>query len=324
MSDTTQFDSRMKPPPITASRSKRLRAFLERFRAVPPPFSKSEKAALRELRAASPRNRWEAAGALAQTAPSARVVNALVNALKDPNPFVRFEASRSLVALDAQTARPTLIEALQSESVVQAAAAAETLGQMREESATEPLLDALERSEVTVRMSVLEALAAIGGPLVVPTLISALDDPDSPIRWTAATLLGQLRADAAALPLAEHLADVVCIEDESSAQSAPPDLLRRQLAWALIRVGGGGESTLFAFLNALSDVDAGVRWLAATGLGLAGDERALQPLRARLADKGDGGQGSHVADAAQKAVDLIQGRLKVASPSGSGNTDAER
>ena len=172
-------------------------------------------------------------------------------------------------------------------------------------------------------MSVLEALAAVGGPLVVPTLIKALDDPDSPIRWTAATLLGQLRADAAALPLAEHLADAICTQGELSAQSASPALLRRQLAWALIRIGGGGESTLFAFLNALSDVGAGVRWLAATGLGLVGDERALEPLRARLDDQGDGGQGSSVAEVAQEAVKLIQERLRRASPSGSGQSKAE-
>jgi len=325
MSDNAQPNSSVRQPFYRVSWSRRLQTFLERFRTIPSALSKGEKASLRELQADSPRERWEAARALAQVPPSTRVVNALVNALKDPNPFVRDEASRSLVVLDAQSALPLLIEALNGDSVVQAAAAAETLGQMREESASESLLDALGRPEVAVRMSVLEALAAIGGPLVVPTLISALDDADPSIRWTAATLLGQLRADAAALPLAEHLADAVRTQDGPTAQSTSPSLLRRQLTWALIRVGGGGESTLFAFLNALSDVDASVRYLAATGLGLVADERALEPLRAHLDDHEDSGQGGRVSDAAQKAVQLIQERLKRSQSSSEGQTTtAER
>ena len=91
----------------------------------------------------------------------------LVNALKDDNSSVRWDA-------------------------------AEALGKIGDARAVPPLDDALKDDNSSVRRAVIEALGKHGAAAVSP-LIGALKNGDDDARWTAARMLGKL-GDARAVP----------------------------------------------------------------------------------------------------------------------------
>ncbi len=273
------------------------------------------------LRTGSPRERWEAAAALGRAPASPEVLAALIAALDDAEPFVRAEAAASLARFDARIVREALWQALGSGEPRRVVAAAEALGHLREGESVGPLLAALQTGGPSVRVSVLEALGRIGRAEALPTLLQALNDPIPAVRWAAAGALGRLgRAEASAALSARLAASVRPREAPTEAghgqggdlPTNEPMLVRRRLAWALGRTGGGSEATA-ALMSALNDVDTEVRRQAALALGALGDPAALPALRSLLAALSGEDDGS-VAEAARVAIAALEARLAPTSP----------
>jgi HEAT repeat protein len=111
----------------------------------------------------------------------------------------------------------------------------------------------------------------------VADLVGKLHSPSAGARAAAARRLGEMGAKAAsAVPaLVGLLADKTEVDAEGS-------LLGEVVGQALGRIGGPGVTAL---LNALSDKDAYVRYVAIQGLAYTRDKRATAPLRTALHDR---------------------------------------
>jgi HEAT repeat protein len=129
----------------------------------------------------------------------------------------------------------------------------------------------------------------------VPLLLPALEDPDSGVRATAASALGDLSAGRAAEPLAELVQEdsstvvrlkaahaLRKIDDPSTAPAVATALnavdveLRRQAARTLFELAN--PATIDPLLEALEDEDVRVRAWAARALAEIGDQRARPAL----------------------------------------------
>lgn len=97
-------------------------------------------------------------------------------------------------------------------------------------------------------------------------LLRLLDATDPHVRVVAIDALGRLGVEEARAPLRELARN----DDEAMVR-----------AWAIDALGKFGEAEDVEFLiGALKDSSARVRGAAALALGRAGDERAIEPLRA--------------------------------------------
>jgi len=238
-----------------------------------------------------------------------RVVEQLIQALKDENRYVREEAAMALGEIGDKRAVEPLINALKDEDSDVRMEAAEALDQMgwkpgyvtekayylvakKEwdeavklgEPAVEPLINALKDEASSVRWEAAGALGKIGEPAVEP-LINALKDEDSSVRWGAAEALGEIGDERAVEPLINALKD----EDSD---------VRWKAAEALVKIG---EPAVEPLIHALKDEDSDVRAAAAMALGKIGDERAVEPLTEALED-----ESYQVREAAKKALADIQ------------------
>lgn len=164
--------------------------FLETFRAALPGL-------VAELRGPARRT---ATGILEALGPvAAGAVPALMQALEDPDRFVRWGAARALgkIGVPAAAAVPALTHMLGDPDLdlgLAAAAALEQLGPAGR-SALPDLMTAVRGSSAAeLRLACLRALEAIGRPeaeAAIPVLTTALSDPDARVRLTAAVALGR-------------------------------------------------------------------------------------------------------------------------------------
>lgn len=138
-------------------------------------------------------------------------VEALVEALRDEDRFVRCHAADALRRIgDARSVQP-LVQALKDEYEIVRLYAMEGLGRVGDAAAVEPLIRVLndEFREVpyeSLRKHVVEALAGVGEPAVEP-LIEALKDEDVRVREAVAEALGGIGDERAADPLVHALED---------------------------------------------------------------------------------------------------------------------
>jgi len=264
-----------------------------------------------------------------------RVVEQLIQALKDENRYVREEAAMALGEIGDKRAVEPLINALKDEDSDVRMEAAEALDQMgwkpgyvtekayylvakKEwdeavklgEPAVEPLINALKDKEAA------EALVKIGDERAVEPLINALKDEDSSVRWEAAGALGEIGDERAVEPLINALKDEASgvrweaaealgeIGDERAVEPLINALkdedsdVRWKAAEALVKIG---EPAVEPLIHALKDEDSDVRAAAAMALGKIGDERAVVPLTEALED-----ESYQVREAAKKALADIQ------------------
>ncbi|MCC6346025.1 MAG: HEAT repeat domain-containing protein [Nitrospirales bacterium] len=125
---------------------------------------RAEDALMSALRELCPALKWNAAAALGRFSKSPRVVNALIDALGDPDLYVR-------------------------EMAVQA------LGNIGDRKAVPFILSALAEKSFAVRISAIRALGRLGDPVALPSLQRAAEgDPDPLIRGAAGSavlLLGE-------------------------------------------------------------------------------------------------------------------------------------
>ncbi len=122
-------------------------------------------------------------------------VQPLIEALNDPDPYVREVAAQGLGYIGDERAAPALARAL-SDSVVwvrrRAASALVTVPAKKAQKALERA--AIHDSDATVRRYAVEALGWIEDESVIPTLIAATKDANARVRRFAAQELGRRKA----------------------------------------------------------------------------------------------------------------------------------
>jgi HEAT repeat protein len=133
-------------------------------------------------------------------ATAAPAAPALVKALSDSDPFVRWSAARTLGKISpasAETAVPALVELLKDADLdlrVAAAASLERYGRAAR-TAVPGLMQMLHATDADLRVAVIHALGAIGSPeaaQALPGLTTAVSDPDPRVQQAAAEVLGEL------------------------------------------------------------------------------------------------------------------------------------
>jgi HEAT repeat protein len=247
------------------------------------------------LSADAAHRRWEAAALLGkdpQRSPEA--IAALVMALADPEPLVRWQAVEALAAQEAGRVFPTLVAALADPEPLRRVAAAEALGRMGGEAAALILSRYVGDPVSHVRAAVAGALGQTCDLTCVPVLRPLLADPDPDVRRAVAGALGRIGDPAAAGALAEALS-----------REGQPLLVRRALAAALARAPH--PDTQPVLLAALADPDPQVRGYAAQALGQIGNEAAYAALAAIQADESPLLRDT-VGEQARQALRLLERR----------------
>ena len=245
----------------------------------------------------SPRRRWETAAALARSPVERDEIITLVGALADKEPFVRWQAGRTLASLGSRPALEALLPALRTPPVARQAAAAEALGSLGDRQATPALLEAARSHHVGLRVSAIEALGRIGATGAGPLLMEMLRDESAGVRRAAARALGQVPDGAAEDALLVRLGD-----------SQEHVLVRRAAAWALADSAPSG-SAVRQLTKSLDDPDPQVRWYAARSLGLAGDAAVGDEVMAALLTHADD-TGQALQGEVSQAVGLTMRRLQ--------------
>lgn len=269
----------------------------------------SEAACIAQLAAAKPSLRWRAAANLGRSPlRSPEAIAALIHALTDPEPIVRWQVAEALAAQEAGHVFLALKGALADPEPLRRAGAAEALGRLGGEAAALALRPCLRDADPGVRAAVAAALGQIADPTALADLLSLLEDADPDVVRAAATAIGRLGNTAAAVPLARGLA-----------RPGQPALVRRALAAALTRVPHPDAQP--QLLAALADPDPQVRAYAAQALGQVGNEGAHRPLQALRNDRNRLLRGT-VGDWAGRAVALLERRgrrgLTTEHPAGEG------
>lgn len=265
-----------------------------------------------DLRHDDAQERWEAAEALGyMTAPPA--VDALVHALLDPHPFVRWHAGRALGCVASQLRRRRtgmpLLRAFQSEiqipSLVERltplaedplehvrAATADALGELRLASGLLLLLGLLDDEDDSVRASAAGALGKLRSEKATGALIMLLNDDSAWVRRAAIEALGAIGGADASRALIEEL-------------RASEPMVRAGAAAALGHCQESGVTKVL--VDALDDEDPQVRWHAAYALRLVGNITAV-PYLEQLKEDDEWVFGIPVKDVAQEATRLIKRR----------------
>ena len=147
--------------------------------------------------------------------------------------------------------------------------AAEFLGESKDPRAVELLTVALKGEDWVLRSAAAKALGRSGDRRAVEPPVAALIDEHPIVREHAAEALGKLEYPRAVAPPLAGMKD----REQN---------VRRSTGEALSSVSAPAVEPLFA---ALKDPDDRVRWVAAEALGNGGDEKAVSPLIAALADR---------------------------------------
>lgn len=257
----------------------------------------NEAAALAGLRTTSPSRRWEAAAILARSSQrSPEAIAALVAAMGDAEPFVRWQAAEALAAQEPNRVFGLLTATLADPLPLLRSGAARALGHMGGEASTMMLRAAVSDPEPSVRMAVADALGCCGDPTSLIALVPLLGDPDPDVRRAAAYSLGRIAIGDAAT--AASLAAALAEPDQ-------PLLVRRALAAALAHAPHPDAQPVL--LDALNDADPQVRGYAAKALGQIGDETVYAALASLLADDSRLLRGT-VADWARRARTMLERR----------------
>lgn len=255
----------------------------------------------------NPRRRWEMAAALAEVPVDRDELMTLVGALADKEPFVRWQAGRTLATLGGRTALDSLLQALRTPPMARQAAAAEALGMLGDRRAVPALLEALRSHHIGVRVSAIEALGHLGAAEAVSSLLQMLRDEAAGVRRAAAWALGRLADPSAIDGLVVRLHD-----------AQEHVLVRRSAAWALGQMALNSVAVV-ALTQALDDRDPQVRWYAAEGLGRGGeealDEAVESALLAHVDDEERALQGP-IGQAARRSLRRLRwrGRLRKLLP----------
>lgn len=187
---------------------------------------------------------------------------ALLAALQDPEPLVRYNATLSLAEMKATSARTALEEILKDPHPLVRQGAAMALGEMGDLAARPILEEALRDGPPEVRFQAVVSLAHLLEQEALPLIRQAFSDHDGEVRAQAASCLGDLQDTSSIELLAGKLNDPY------------PDA-RFEIALALGRMGDTrAVPTLLEFLKHTEH-----RWAAIGVLGQLKDKSAISPLR---------------------------------------------
>ncbi len=211
-------------------------------------------------------------------------IEPLIEALSDPYASVRENAAEALRKF-GDPAVDSLIDALGDPSETKRSYAAGILGRIGSEKAVSALIAALQDENPDVRCYAGGALSQI--PAAVDPLIEALKSGNPDMQALSAATLGRLR-------------DARAIGALSGALRSADERVRNAAAGGLLSLG---RDAVVPIIDLLSDGDAGVRFYAASILGMLGDPRAIGPLEERQGDA-----DADVRQAAQSALEhILQG-----------------
>lgn len=199
---------------------------------------------------------------------SERIIDLLIQSLKDQDKEVRYEAAREL-------------------------------GERKNPKAIDPLILALKDEEPEVRKEVVYALRRLRDEKTIKPLIEQLKDQDEGVRWSVALTLGQLGNTQAVLPLIESLNSNVAKGGIVRALGVLGDKravlplikllqdkdeeVRKEAISSLEQLGD--ERAVEPLINILKDKDKWVRISTASALGKLSDKRAVEPLIKSLKDE---------------------------------------
>lgn len=206
----------------------------------------------------------------------ARVVEGLLAALSDPEPFVRKCAATSIRMFPPDAVTP------------------------EQRPAVPGLCTALQDSEPTVRRTAAQALAQIGDPEAVPALTAALRDPEDAVREYAARALG--RIGPAAKPAVPTLIDLLQKDEERDVREHAAKSLGLIGREAL---GDQVAAAVAALTRGLKDEERDVRENSARTLGQLGDASRAAIPALREAAKED--KDREVRREAAEALKILEG-----------------
>ncbi len=244
--------------------------------------------------------RCEAAGALARLG-ATEATDGLVEATHAQDTRVVAAAARALGELGARDALPRLVELARSPDSGVRAAAVAALGRIDPEGTMATIEAAMRDPAPEVREAAVHALGK-EGEIAFARLLEALGSPDPGMRLAAAQTLGDLGDERGIDPLLRALSD----SDSGVALAAKAALAKlgwMPVGWRTRRTDKGYAywTTRSEWVEGLGDVsqrdalehalasspDPVRRRVAAEGLGLLGDDRAIPALKRALEEDQD-------------------------------------
>jgi HEAT repeat protein len=252
------------------------------------PAAKEAVPALRKaLQDSKPAVRIRVAEALTAIDPSQReAITVLVELLKSPEDRIRKGAADALgnAGIDAETAVPSLTAALGDPDAKVRWAAADALGRFGPEAsaASTALMKALQDSESTVRSAAIDALGSIGprAKAALPVLNPLLQDGDKLVRAAAAAALFRIDRRKAQATIPIFIQELR--ETDTRSRWHALTHLRKMMPEAKEAV------PVPLLIDALDDLDFGVRGMAATVLGDIGPKaQAAVPALSKALQSND-------------------------------------
>ncbi len=268
--------------------------------------SRADRAIASALHHPSARTRAAAVRALGHVDRARDVADALIAALADPDPWVRYFACQALARRGDERAVPALVARLDDEAGQVRVGAIEALAQFSEPRAIAALTSAAEGSDpdlrraaiigfgltgnaaafpiiaramrdsdASTRLVAVSALANLGGTGVLDAIVLATRDPDGSVASAALSVLGG-RAEPAAFELLLSLLDEPSTSDRALYAIAQPVVGRvHAIAAALTAASGELASLLAAALVRMKTPDASAALIGALSSPTVRTRRAI-------------------------------------------------
>ncbi|OPY26010.1 MAG: HEAT repeat protein [Methanocella sp. PtaU1.Bin125] len=217
--------------------------------------------------------RTNAAIALGKTKSPLAVIPLIRHAVSDTDAEVQSYALWGYRQIDYAKASPQLVELLiSSDNLAMVRFAANEIRQKADVKAIEALIQRFRSRQLytwnDLDVQAINALYEIGNITVEP-LVKSLDDPDARVQVNAIYTLGRIGDERAVPPLAAHI--------------APANVeIRSRISDALIKIG---RPAIPELLKLLENNDRDIRWIAAYTLGNIGEDAEV-PLLKTLESRG--------------------------------------
>jgi HEAT repeat protein len=245
----------------------------------------------------------------------------LMSLLKHSGHKVRVAGIEAVVRLQLQEAAQAVSAMLKDRNWDVRTAAAVALGKMGNRLATESLVAAIKDSDADVRQAAITSLGQLGDPAAIRPLVAMLADADSNVRHAAGTALPAIDPKWPQTEGARQMAPELRAACDSSdpairflavnvlqrmGESSIPEIVSKTPT-AMAATGHKQRLMFSVFTELLADADRDLRLAAVQVLGRLGDPRALESLKAGLADTDES-----VQRAAAKSLELLQTKQKEA------------
>jgi HEAT repeat protein len=267
-------------------------------------------AALRDVKAASPKGRLAAAQALGDVAEAerARVRPALCEALEDNTAAVRAEAAASLgeVGGDDADVIAGLVKRLDDGDAGVRQAAAIALGTLRAAGGFKPLVKALRDGAADLRFQAAASLVEIDALAAYEPLAAAVGDPDPQVAGAVALALGATgdpRAPALVAHFLDH--DDAAVRFDAAYALAQLDDRRGAGILAGALVDGARDWDAVVSLERIGDAESAAAMMSILGRSKTSPEVQARAAGAVLAIDGD---GPHAAKARAHLLAALDNR----------------